>query len=87
METEVGDVEPSRLGYYNTKQLLQQIRKRNTYHARLTCTRIYDAHVQSVHWREAKMRMHIPSMCVVNVGNCYTASSYIMRFIFRLKDQ
>jgi len=61
MEMEVGDAGPSRLGYYNTKQLLQQIRKRNTCHARLTCTRIYDARAQSAHWREAKMRMHIPS--------------------------
>jgi len=61
MEMEVGDAGPSRIGYYNTKQLLQQIRKRNTCHVRLTCTRIYDARAQSEHWREAKMRMRIPS--------------------------
>jgi len=53
---EVGDAGPSRLGYYN-----KQICKRNTCHARLTCTRIYDARAQSAHWREAKMRMRIPS--------------------------
>jgi len=29
MEMEVGDAGASRLGYYNTKQLLQQIHKRN----------------------------------------------------------
>jgi len=40
MEMEVGDAGPSRLGYYNTKQLLQQIRKCNTCHAHLTCTRV-----------------------------------------------
>ena len=28
MEMKVGDAGPSRLGYYNTKQLLKQIRKR-----------------------------------------------------------
>ena len=36
-------------------------RKRNTCYARLTCTRIYDARPQSAHWREAKMRIRIPS--------------------------
>jgi len=61
MEMEVGDAGPSWLGYYNNKQLLQQIRKRNTCHARLTCTRIYDTRAQSAHWCEAKMRMLIPS--------------------------
>jgi len=40
---EVGDAGPSQLGYYNNKQLLQQIHKRNTCHAHLTCTRMYDA--------------------------------------------
>ena len=45
----------------NTKQLLLAYSKRNTCHARLTCTRIYDAHAYSAHWREAKMRMRIPS--------------------------
>jgi len=38
MEMDVGDVGPSRLGYYNTKQ---QICKRNTCHVGLTCTRIF----------------------------------------------
>jgi len=61
MEMEVGDAGPLRLGYYNTKQLLQQIRKRNMCHVRLTCTRIF-WHARAVaHWREAKMRMRIPS--------------------------
>jgi len=59
MEMEVGDAGPMRLGYYNTKQLLQQIRKCKTWHARLTCIRIYDTRAQSAHWREAKMRMRI----------------------------
>ena len=36
-------------------------------HARLTCTRIYDTRTQSVHWREAKMRMRIPSLVVEHI--------------------
>jgi len=61
IEMEVGDAGPSRLGYYNTKQLLQQIRKRNMCHACITCTHIYDVSAESAHWHEAKMRMRIPS--------------------------
>ena len=61
MEMEVGDAGPSRLGYYNTKQLLQQIRKRNTCHARAPRLHHFLTRAQSAHWREAKMRMRIPS--------------------------
>jgi len=67
-EMEVRDAGPSQLGYYNSKQLLEQICKCKTCHMRLTCTRIYDTCVQSAHWREVKMRMRIPSNTKIIAG-------------------
>ena len=83
MEMEVGDAGPSRLGYYNTKQ---QICKCNMCHARLTCTCIYDSRAQSAHWREAKMRMRIPSNNLIPIltffqltlfGSCIQLPSHL----------
>jgi len=68
MEMEVGDdgaAGPSRLGYYKHQTASFSYSKRNTCHARLTCTRIV--------WREAKMRMRIPS----NLFNKFKTQSCI----------